>query len=412
MTSEIRVLSNEELARFARIAREAYPSFTTPVDELAERLVRNRANMPYTEYYGLFRDDRLLGGMRHFDFTMSYHGIAMLTGGVGLVAVDLLHKKEHVARELISFFLRHYRERGAPLVSLYPFRPDFYRQMGFGYGTRMNQYRVRPASLPPGPGKSHLRVLGRDDAPALLDCYNRYAARTHGFYLHEEVWANRLFDDPERHILAYVEAGQVQGYIVYHFVRGHSFLLNDIEVEELIYEHSAALRELLHYLRTQADQIDTLIINTQDAQLHQLLHDPRNGTGNMIPSVYHETNTQGLGIMYRVTDTAGLFQALAGHSFGGQNLTLALRLRDSFLPENDGETVIRFTDGRPALAPGAQPDVTLSIAVDLFSALVMGSADFYSLYRYGLAEIDDPTYSGTVYRLFLSEVAPMCLTAF
>lgn len=35
------------------------------------------------------------------------------------------------------FYLRHYRERGTPLTALYPFRPDFYRSMGFGFGTKV-----------------------------------------------------------------------------------------------------------------------------------------------------------------------------------------------------------------------------------------------------------------------------------
>jgi predicted acetyltransferase len=55
---------------------------------------------------------------------------------------------------MMLYFLRHYREQGAPLVALYPFRPDFYRQMGFGYGTKMDQHRVKPSALPRGPSKS------------------------------------------------------------------------------------------------------------------------------------------------------------------------------------------------------------------------------------------------------------------
>ena len=86
--------------------------------------------------------------MRLFDFRMTLHETAVSIGGVGGVAVDLAHKKQKVARDMILFFLRHYREKGAALTTLHPFRPDFYRQMGFGHGTKMNQYRVKPASLP------------------------------------------------------------------------------------------------------------------------------------------------------------------------------------------------------------------------------------------------------------------------
>ncbi|MEI7770970.1 MAG: sterol carrier protein domain-containing protein, partial [Chloroflexales bacterium] len=201
-------------------------------------------------------------------------------------------------------------------------------------------------------------------------------------------------------------------YMAYAFRNRANFITNDIEVRELVYEHPAALAEIMAFLHTQADQIANVVLDLQDDQLHQVLRDPRNGSGNLFPSVYHETNAQGLGIMYRVIDTPGLFAALAGHDFGGQSLTLALELRDSFLPENDGETLLRFRDGRAEPAPGARPDVRLRVSVEHFSSLIMGVTGLDALRRYGLAEIDDPNYSGKVRRLFDSPAAPVCLSAF
>jgi hypothetical protein len=116
--------------------------------------------------------------------------------------------------------------------------------------------------------------------------------------------------------------------------------------------------------------------------------------------------------MYRAIDTPALFAALAGHDFGGQSLSLALELRDSFLPENDGETLLHFRDGLAELAPGAAPDVRLRLGVEHFSSLIMGAVGLDALRRYGLAEIDDPNYSGRVRRLFDSPAQPICLTAF
>jgi hypothetical protein len=113
-----------------------------------------------------------------------------------------------------------------------------------------------------------------------------------------------------------------------------------------------------------------------------------------------------------VIDTPGLFAALADHDFGGQSLTLGLELRDSFLPENDGETLLRFRDGRAEPTSDAQPDVRLRVSVEHFSAMIMGATGFDALRRYGLAEIDDPNYSGKVRRLFDSPAQPICLTAF
>jgi predicted acetyltransferase len=413
MSTEIHPIPDHDIAQFAQIVLGAYPSTSAPPAEMAERLRRGRVENPATELYGLYRDGALLGGMRLFDYTMLFHGIAVPVGGVGLVAVDLLHKKEHVARDMLRFYLRRYRAAGAPLAALYPFRPDFYRQMGFGYGTKLSHYRVRPADLPHHGARSHLRELSAADMPAFLACYQRYAQQTHGLFLRAEVEARRFFEGAGR-VLGYVDGDAVQGYLAYGFRPGPSgaFIDNDIDVRELVYEHPAALAELLGFLHSQADQIARVIFNIQDDQLHQLLHDPRGGDGRLFPSVYHETNAQAVGIMYRALDLPGLFAALAEHDFGGQSLVLGLRLHDSFLPENDGETLLRFRDGRVSRDDSAPPDVRLSLSVGIFSSLLMGAVDFTSLQRYGLAEIDDRNYSGSVSRLFFSPARPICLTPF
>ncbi len=85
-----------------------------------------------------------------------------------------------------------------------------------------------------------------------------------------------------------------------------------------------ALSELLTFVRSQADQFDRIVYETQDDQFHFLLADPRNGSGNLLMGLWHEVNTQGTGIMYRVVDVPTLFAELADHDFGAQTCRLRL----------------------------------------------------------------------------------------
>jgi predicted acetyltransferase len=411
--SEIRRLTDDELLLFARIVLDAYPSIeTSSAEELAQNLRRSLADDPKTSLYGLFRAGRLLGGMRFFDFTMKLLSIKSLVGGVGLIAVDLLHKKEHVAKELVDYFLQHYRERGAVLTTLYPFRPDFYRNMGFGYGTKMNRYRLKPANLPRGSSKAHVRMLTQDDQTALLECYHRLLERTHGLMERSAVWAHRVFNAPGYRVIGVKQDGRIIAYMIFSFKPGKTFLDNDIEVSEFGYETSDALSELLTFLHSQADQINDIVIDTQDEFFHHVPLDPRNGANNILPSVYHETNAAGVGLMYRVIDTAGVFQALAEHNFNNQNCTLTLSVRDSFLPVNQGDTTVTFTDGRPRLLPGAAADAVIQLDVASFSSLVMGAVDFVSLYRYGQATLSNPDMLFVINTLFRTDQKPICMTRF
>ena len=414
--SEIRALTPDEFEPLARIFAEAYPGFKITTEEerkrFAERARKLHEEDPTAQFHGLFRYGKLLGIMCFYDFSMNFHQARVLTGGVGQLAVALLHKKEHVAKEMMGYFLRHYRRQGAPLAALYPFRPDFYRKMGFGYGTKMNQYRIKPAAFPNGPYKARVRTLTEEDRDALVACYNRFAGQTHGMMEKTEREIRRLFAAPRHRIVGCEMDGEIKAYMVFTFEEGESFILNDIQVQELVYENAEALSELSTFLHSQADQIRHVILNTQDEYFHYLLLDPRNDSGRLIPDVYHETNAQGVGLMYRVIDVPRIFDLLRERDFGGQTCTLKLTMVDSFLPETDGSTMLRFENGRVQRIDGGVYDVEIRLDVAEFSSLLVGCIDFFSLVRYGLADISDPAYLEVVNHIFAVERKPICTTSF
>lgn len=417
-SSQIRRLTEADFDDFIAIVANAYPGLKIASAEdrqkFRERLVVQDKD-PTMGFYGLFRDGRLLGGMKFFDFTMNLHGTKIPIGGVGLVAVDLLHKKKAVAKEMIAYFLEHYRQKGATMTALYPFRPDFYHQMGFGYGTKMNQYRVKPADLPRGPSREHISFLTAADKEAFIACYNRYLDCTHGMMSKPDLNFNYIFDSPTNRILGYQKDGRLLGYLIFDFKADTpgNFLQQDLIIHELIYETREALAELLTFLHTQFDQVDRIVFNTQDENFHFLLHDPRNGSGGILPPVYHESNTQGVGLMYRIIDTPAVFRLLSDHNFGRQTCRLQITIADSFFPANAGSVAVAFEDGRPHLLPAGSPtDATIQLDIAEFSALLMGAVSFRSLHEYNLAHLSNPDYLHTINQLFHVEQKPICLTRF
>ena len=163
----IREIHEDELDELIRITVEAFPGMKVESradrDRMRERLVKVM-NEPIVHFFGVFEGAAMLGVMRCYDFTMKLRETRALVGGLGGVAVDLRHKKEHVAADMVRFYLDYYRQKGAALTALYPFRPDFYHRMGFGYGVKMNRYSFRPDALPAaGVGASlpRLRRLAR-----------------------------------------------------------------------------------------------------------------------------------------------------------------------------------------------------------------------------------------------------------
>lgn len=416
---ELRRLEAEDIAAFVKGAAKAYPGIGLIKPDAQQTFVefsmeQNR-NVKEIHHYGYYRDGQMLGGQMYHDFTMNIHGQKMLVGGVGMVWVDLLHKKERIAKELITHFLQHYREQGAALAALYPFRPDFYKQMGFGFGTKMNEYRIKPGHFPKGASKANVQYITVEDKEDVVACYNRYAEATHGMGMRRADEWDRMFKNPEAVFVGYKQDGKVLGFMSMTFAKSEAdahFARNDIKVNEFFYETPEALSELATFLHSQADQINQVIMYTQDEYFHHLFGDPSNGSNQLLPHVYHVSNQSGVGLMYRVIDVLRLFESLEGHDFGGQSCKVKLTIRDSFLPANAGSTVVHFTEGRAQVVPGGYFEVEVSLNVEDFSALVMGSVDFKALYRYGLATVTNAEYVRTLQRLFAAESKPVCFNRF
>lgn len=415
---EIRKITEESLRAFVNLQVNAYPGWLQADEEskkkMEQRIRDSWRDDPNLGIYGVFQENELLGGMRMYDFVMNIHGCRVAVGGLGSVAVDLVHKKEKVAREIVTFFLEHFRSKGVGLVCLYPFRPDFYKKMGFGYGVRCSEYRVKAESLPRGASKKNIRLLDESCREQMLECYNRYAAKQHGMIYKTPAMAGRVFEDTSNRVAGYYEEGILRGYLIFRYRKDSDKnpMNYDLQVSELVYENREGLSELLTFLHTQLDQVRRILFHTQDEYFPFLLEDPRNGSENLIPFLAHESNLQGMGLMYRVIDTDVFFRALSGHTFGGQTCHLKISLKDSFLPENEGSRIMHFADGIAVEASDSEYDLEIRMDVAEFSSLVMGTVDFKHLYRYALADISDPSAVETVQKLFKVDEKPMCTVVF
>ncbi|HMT21387.1 MAG TPA: GNAT family N-acetyltransferase [Promineifilum sp.] len=413
----IREVQDNELDEFSRSTVEAFPGMKIDTPEARRRMLERMAtvmNERGVHFSAVFDDGQMVGVMRCYDFTMKLHETRTLVGGLGGVAVDLRHKKEHVAADMVRFYLDLYRRKGAALTALYPFRPDFYRRMGFGYGVKMNRYSFRPDALPAGGAGMGVEYLSAADKIAMAACYDRYLARTNGLIEIPSHVLDALFYDPALHIVGYREDGELRGYLVFRFqpAPGDNWLSNNVQLRMLIHDDARALAALLDFLRKQADQVERIIYETQDENFHHILADPRDGSGGLLAGLWHQTNTQGTGIMCRVIDVARLFEVLRDHDFGGVTAVVRIDLTDTFLPENGGSYRLVVEAGRARLEPGETADVVVGMDISDFSSLAVGAIDFGRLHGYGRATISDEAFVPFIGRLFRAGAPPWCLTSF
>lgn len=417
INSEFRKLNEKDMVDFIKLGGLAYPhmNLNTPEDlqKQVDRFTKIQNEDPDAQLYGAFRDGRLVGGMQLQDFTMNYDGLQIKSGGVGFVAVDLLHKKERVAKDIISYFINHYRQQKVTMAMLYPFRPDFYKQMGFGFGTKMNQYKVRPSALPKVEQKENIFYLTEQDKNSWIDCYNRFAAKNHGMIKRTNIEIFNMFA-PGKNTVVYKRGNRMEGYLSFFYKKAGEFnpMKNDIVIRELVYENLEVFNQLLNFLYTQFDQINRIIVNTQDENFHYLLDDPRDESDNVFAPIYHQGNLQGVGLMYRIIDTAEFFNQLAQYNFNGGNIKLRFNIVDSFVDENNKPVVVEFKNGKPIVNESEIYDAEISMDISDFSAMAMGCIEFRALLKLGLAKISSESYTETVNNLFRKKEKPICSTVF
>ena len=304
---EIRLLNEDYIDAYADIAFNAYPSFKNftkeTMDEYKKVATDILNNDPMVTFYGMFENHKLIAVMRLFDFQMNCFGKIITVSGLGFLGVHLMHKKEKVAKAMVEFYEEHYKSRGIPFGLLLPFRPDFYKKMGYGLGTKMNQYRLEATRIPAYYGESDLRYIKEEELPKLLECHTRVVNRTHGMMI-------KFGDEINRVVGNYDKNGNINGYLVYKFQNGKdgNYTINNIYVKELIYENTEVLKLLLGFFRKQEDQVNLVIFNTEDENFEYLFDNPLNDSLNYIPYGYLESNTQAIGVMYKIFDVEKLLR--------------------------------------------------------------------------------------------------------
>ena len=406
---EIRKIGPEVMEEYLTIYLHAYPAYKT-LDDACRDYYRKktetdmREDADSVEFIGMFEDEKLIAKMKIVKFSMNIYGQMQYVTGLMALAVHPLYKKMGIALDMVRYFEAYSRESGALAALLLPFDIAFYRKMGYGLGTRMDEYRIPTAGLPRCGDRAALCILEKDDLPQVLRCYERYAEKNHGVLKKsgEEIRAMEA-DTQIRRVGCRDEEGRLKGYAAYRFVAASevNYTLNRLDVEELIYEDGSTLRKLLGFLRMQEDEAQEIVLRSGEEDFYHLLEDPQDVSDNYIPFGYLQTNISAVGTMYKILDPEYFVRKTAYRGFPAEEERLIVEFRyEDALAHDERRVTIVFDEGgwKPA-GPGTQPDTAVSCRQGDFSALLLGCCRFSSLIRLGVMEIDDRQFVSRIERL-------------
>ena len=410
---EIRQLKPENLREAMLIGMKAYPMMPINSDEQLNERVNMLAKDFYMhgrEWYGMFEDDVMLGFMVLYDFRVFYYGKTIKARGIGFVAVDFLHKKQKVCKEMLNWFLQDSHAKNYPLAMLYAFRPDFYKQMGFGYGTMCDKYVCSPASFPafkPSRPMSYLSIKNNKEVMAFFD---ELYFRHHGMIRKSQGSVDAMLDAPGLHKVGYYDNGKLCALLVFRLIADESTNNTTHMDLDMLFSSPEGLKASFSFLNSQADQVTRISFAPLDPQLFFGLTDIRHQDGKSLREpAFHHTSDSGMGVMYRSLNPMYL---LTRKPSTLDRFSIRFVLQDDFCPACPKEFCIRWTKGKAKLSKSDVYDIELKLGVAEFASWVMNAINLETLYQYALLEVSNPSLLPMLDTSFYFPAKPSCLERF
>lgn len=387
---EFRKAEPADVIPLAELWNQAFPGTRT----VADRIRQLETGIPYggLESAWLVEErGRLAGAFRAYRMIEHLGGAALPMLGIAGVATAPTARRRGVGKALCRHALRVGRDRGDVISVLYPFRPSFYRALGWGLAGELEAYRFSPGALPVYDEAADVRAGGPRDREGIAACYARVAARTNGLIERDPVLWSYHLDVAGVYPFLYAPDGAVRGYVLARFDRGPAPEAGSLSIVELVAEDDVAYRALLGWIALQRDQVREVHYEARpDERLELRLTDPRPPSFRPIRGLWFPTARRIRGPMLRVLDVPA---ALEARTRWGDDVAfiVSLEIDDPDLPENRGPWQVAFEAGRATVteARSTHPnDAALTTDAATFAEIYTGTLSPSTAVRFGLATGD------------------------
>ena len=403
----IKQIEEIDYSAFAKISQSAYPGAYSLDEkthtEIVEGIKKFEDAYDMT-YIGAYINDQLVGTMRFYTFEMNFHGQIITASGIGSVAVDLVYKKRGVAKSLIEFANDHSKKLEIPLITLYPFKAEFYKNFGYGYGAPLYNYKIAPAHFKDYQIRNGLSLLESPDFTPLEACYNKFVESHHGMMYKSTMDKHRIERRKDSRVVTFEEEGQITGYaiITQQGIDKENMLRQSIYCPEFIYTSPKALQALSSFLHTQKDQVEYVDLPVFDSQFYHLMCDlafvpePK-----QMSFISHKINDTSLGLMYMALDPAELIEWVEDRV--EENLVFNI-----MTPKHGSDE--QFVESFE-INPGHLERLEIDLPIQSFSSWIMGAITLEQLYFLGQLQCALPQKLKLLDKKFALE-KPQCMNMF
>jgi predicted acetyltransferase len=386
---EIREASADEIRPVAELWMHTFPGERTVAERMAV-LESGGIHGGIETVRVAVEGSRIAGALKTIPFTQYVRGARFRMMGLAAVGVAPFARRRGVAAALCREALVVARDRGDVLSVLYPFRPAFYRRLGWALAGELHSYRFAPEALR-ATGEPDVDLAGPSDLARVRDCYRIAAAASNGLIERDEaMWTLHLNSGDA---FTFVTGGErVSGYMIVRYGTSRRADQRPLHVRELIALDGESYDRLVSWIPRQQDlwrrvRYDAL----PEEQFGHRLLDPRPPSYRSARWLWAETATILRGPMVRVLNVE---KAIDQRREWGQVSPFAftLTVEDRELPANAGPWRVESDGDRVRIEPGAgsRGDGSSAVRIDVgaFGQLFVGELDLWTAVGLGRARLD------------------------
>ncbi len=294
----------------------------------------------------------LVGGLMHVPMGMFVLGRRVELVGVAGVAVRPESRRTGAGSALMAASVRELRARRVGLSALYASNQPLYRRAGYAPAAAAHLLRVSPLRVHLAARDVPVRRATEADEAEMQALYRRVAPDRHGHLDRGPYLQRRLIQrengPPQAAYVALAPDGRVDGYVRISQKRGVGFH-SEVTVHEFTAGSAEAGRRLWTLLADHGSIADELVLATAPNDPLLLLLPDR-----VRDLRYYDP------LMLRVVDVE---RALTERGYpAGVELSVALRVRDDLVPENEGVWRLSVADGRGQVARADEAEVELDVS--------------------------------------------------
>ena len=401
MDVEIRTISEDEFATYARAVEMAFSD--VPSDEDIER---ERVLVEYDRSFAAFDGPDIVGTGATFKMPMTVPGGELDVGYVTAVGVRATHRRRGINTRLMRAVLDDAHERGELVDVLYASEGGIYGRYGYGLGTfgySIDLERSRSAFVRGYAPSGTTRLLERD--PALKDILVVHDATRRSrpgmvelderrlvYALHEHGDDAKL---PQMFVLHEGTDG-VDGYAVYRVKHDwpEGYPRSVLTVRDLQATTPGAYADLWRYV-FEVDLVERVVAWSRpvDEPLVHLVQEPRRLGATLRDNLW-----------VRPVDVPG---ALGARRFSTEG-RIVLEVMDPFCPWNEGRYLLEAIDGQANVTPATTEPPDLTCSVNEIGATYLGGTSFRQLHRAGRVDEHTGDALARADALFGWDPAPWC----